>query len=153
MADRRAAEQARSESPSAQGWLAGSDRVADPGVERSKAAGRSGDDGGAANRGRGASNAAAEGAYLAELQRAIAKHKGFPDDAIRRRSSGTATVSFTVLADGRIRSVRLAKTSGDASLDQAALQALHRLGRFKPIPGEFGRKQWQMSVPIRFSLK
>ncbi len=100
-----------------------------------------------------AEKARAEQVYLAELQRAIGRHQRFPDDARKRRKTGTATLSFVIKSDGRIRSVRLAKSSGDASLDKAALQALHRLNRFKPIPVAIGRSSWTLRVPIRFDLR
>ncbi len=95
----------------------------------------------------------AEQAYLAELQRAIGRYQRFPDEARRRRKTGVATVAFVVTADGRIREVRLHKTSGEASLDDAALKALQRLNRFKPIPEVIGRRTWSMRVPIRFDLR
>lgn len=97
--------------------------------------------------------ASAERAYLAELQRAIARHQRFPEDARRRKATGVATLAFVVHADGRIGQVRVVKSSGDAALDQAAVSALARLGRFKPIPASIGRSSWPMRVPIRFDLR
>lgn len=95
----------------------------------------------------------AELAYLAELQRAIGRYQRFPDEARRRRKTGVATVAFVVTAEGRIREVRIHKTSGESSLDDAALKALQRLNRFKPIPEVIGRRSWSMRVPIRFDLR
>jgi len=95
----------------------------------------------------------AEHAYLAQLQRAIGRYQRFPDDARKRRRTGVVTVAFVVMADGRIREVKLHSSSGDSSLDKAALQALHRLNRFKPIPASIGRQSWPMRVPIRFDLR
>lgn len=102
---------------------------------------------------RSAPNRDAERAYLAQLQRAIGRHQRFPDDARKRRKTGVVTIAFVVKADGRIRDIRLAQSSGDSSLDQAAIQALHRLNRFKPIPAAIGRESWSMRVPIRFDLR
>jgi protein TonB len=99
------------------------------------------------------SAAKAEAAYLAALRRAISRHQRYPDDARRRRRTGVVTLSFVVQGDGRIRQVRVTKSSGDASLDEAAMQALQRLNRFKPIPANIGRSEWPMRVPIRFDLK
>ena len=99
------------------------------------------------------SAAQAEAAYLAELQRAIARHQHFPDDARRRQRTGVVTLSFLVQGDGSIRQIRLAKSSGDTALDEAALQAMQRLNRFKPIPATIGRQEWAMRVPIRFDLR
>ncbi len=100
-----------------------------------------------------AARAAAERAYLAELQRAISRHQRFPEEARQRRKTGVATVAFVVTADGRITQARIAKSSGDADLDQAAVAALNRLGRFKPIPAASGRASWPMRVPIRFDFR
>lgn len=99
------------------------------------------------------STAKAEASYLAELQRAIARHQRFPDDARRRNKTGTATLSFLVQGDGSIRQVRVAKSSGDANLDAAAVEAMQRLNRFKPIPPTIGRQSWSLRVPIRFDLR
>lgn len=96
---------------------------------------------------------AAEAAYLAELQRAIARHQRFPDDARRRQKTGVATLSFVVQGDGSIRRVHVLRSSGDTSLDEAAVQAMQRLNRFKPIPAVIGRQEWAMRVPIRFDLR
>jgi protein TonB len=58
-----------------------------------------------------------------------------------------------ILADGRIRNVRIDKGSGHGSLDQAAIETLKRLSVFKPIPQEIGKTRWPLRVPIRFALK
>ncbi len=89
----------------------------------------------------------------AQAERAIARHQRFPDEARKRGKTGVATLSFVVQGDGGIRQVRVAKSSGDASLDQAAVQAMQRLSRFKPIPAVIGRQEWAMRVPIRFDLR
>lgn len=99
------------------------------------------------------STGAAEAAYLAELQRAIARHQRYPDDARRRRKTGVVTLAFVLQGDGRIRQVQVQGSAGDSSLDAAALQALKRLDRFKPIPPAIGRQTWAMRVPIRFDLR
>ena len=96
---------------------------------------------------------AAERAYLTALQRAIARHQHYPAGARRHGQTGVATLAFVIEADGRIGQIRLAQSSGHASLDQAALQALARLGRFDPIPKSIGRSRWSLRIPIRFDLK
>jgi protein TonB len=66
---------------------------------------------------------------------------------------GTVTVFFVIKADGRIVSARVSKSSGSDLLDDAALDTLNRLGRFKPIPAGIGRNRWPLRVPIRFALE
>lgn len=94
-----------------------------------------------------------EGAFLAELQRAIIRHQRYPEQARREGRQGSATLSFVLLGDGRFDQVRVARSSGDRDLDQAAIESLHRLGRFRPIPLELGRDRWPLSVVIRFNLQ
>ncbi len=97
--------------------------------------------------------AQAEAAYLAELQRAIKRQQRYPEAARHRGAVGTATLTFVLQADGRIDRVQVAKSTGDTELDEAAVQALNRLGRFKPIPLAIGRESWTLRIPIRFDLR
>lgn len=100
-----------------------------------------------------AARASAERAYLAELQQAIARQQRFPEEARRKRITGTVTLAFAVQANGRIDGVQVVKSSGNPALDRAATETLERLGRFKPIPAPIGRGSWPMRVPIRFDLR
>ncbi len=112
------------------------------------AAGATGEEKGSSPRGTNT-----EGAYLAELQRAIIRHQRYPEQARREGRQGSATLSFVLLGDGRFDKVRVAQSSGDRDLDQAAIESLQRLGRFRPIPLELGRDRWPLSVVIRFNLQ
>lgn len=100
-----------------------------------------------------AAKISAEQAYLAALQRAISRQQRYPASAKRRQQTGIATLAFVIQADGRIGQIHLAKGSGHQALDQAALDALYRLGRFKPIPSTIARSTWTLRVPIRFDLQ
>lgn len=97
--------------------------------------------------------AQAEGAYLAELQRAIKRQQRYPEAALHRGAAGTTTLTFVLQADGRIDRVQVARSAGDTELDQAAVEAINRLGRFKPIPSVIGRDSWTLRIPIRFDLR
>ncbi len=101
----------------------------------------------------GANAKALESHYLAGLQRAIAKKRRYPSSARRRGETGVVTVSFVLAQSGRISGARVDKSSGSARLDQAALDTLKRLGRYKPIPKALGRTSWRLRVPIRFALE
>ena len=100
-----------------------------------------------------ASTKGAERAYLAALQAAIAARQQYPAEARRSGRVGTVTVAFVILSDGRITQMRIAKGSGVPSLDSAALDALRRLGRFRPIPSTLGRASLALRVPVRFDLR
>jgi protein TonB len=91
--------------------------------------------------------------YLAELQQAIARHRFYPRHARRRGLEGEVAISFVIQADGRITDVRVAKSSGSDSLDQAGVRTLKDVGRFRPIPEELGRSRWVLRVPISYALR
>ncbi len=94
----------------------------------------------------------AERRYLAALQQALARERHYPPVARRRGLEGTAKVQFTIAADGRFSAIRVSRTAGAASLDDAATQTVRRLARFDPIPAAIDRESWTVRVPIVFRL-
>jgi periplasmic protein TonB len=137
---RREASKAHKSSP-------GKRTAAAAGARRATAKGTSRSAGGGAER-QGAANR-----YLAELQRAIARHRFYPRDARHRGLEGEVAISFVIQADGRITDVRVAKSSGSDSLDNAGVRTLEDLDRFRPIPEELGRSRWVLRVPISYALR
>jgi TonB family protein len=57
-----------------------------------------------------------------------------------------------LLRDGSIGGVSLAESSGADMLDDAAMEAVRRVAQFPPFPGGLGRRDWVVTVPIRYSL-
>lgn len=70
--------------------------------------------------------------------------------SIRAKGSGEVVVAFAVNSSGGVRSARVARSSGIASVDQAALQAVSKASPFPPIPDGAGRSTWEFSVPLAF---
>ncbi len=52
---------------------------------------------------------------------------------------GSVTVGFTVAKDGGLASVKVLQTSGNADLDQVALDHIRRSAPFPPPPEGAGR--------------
>jgi protein TonB len=50
-------------------------------------------------------------------------------------ASGSVTVSFAIGASGSLRNARVARSSGKALLDQAALATIRQGAPFPPPPG------------------
>ncbi len=80
----------------------------------------------------------------------LARYKEFPADARSRGEQGTASVSFTLDGSGRVTSVRLARGSGVASIDQET-QAMVR--RASPFPAPPGGRVVSFTVPVNFYLR
>ncbi|WP_421577637.1 TonB family protein [Shinella sp. M31] len=64
---------------------------------------------------------------------------------------GSVVVSFTVSSGGQVSGIRVARSSGSAALDRAALDSVQRAAPFAKIPEAAGRSSWAFNVPIVFN--
>ncbi|MER8567060.1 energy transducer TonB [Mesorhizobium sp. M0924] len=80
----------------------------------------------------------------------INRHKRYPSAARSRRAGGTANVTFVVSASGKVTSVRLTRSSGDADLDRAALGILQGATVPAPPPEKAGTA---VVAPLMFTLR
>ena len=64
---------------------------------------------------------------------------------------GSVVVSFTVGAGGQASGIRVARSSGSAALDRAAVDSVARAAPFAKIPEAAGRSSWAFNVPIVFN--
>ena len=77
----------------------------------------------------------------------------YPSAARRAGQQGTVTLSFTVGSSGKVTSIRIAKSSGHALLDNAALAAIRRW-RFKPARNALGEAvSYSYTLPVPFRLR
>ena len=65
-------------------------------------------------------------------------------------SVGTAVVNFTVSRSGALGVARIARSSGNAKLDAAALAAVRGAAPFPAIPAASGKSQLAFSIPFSF---
>lgn len=96
--------------------------------------------------------AAMESHYLKNVRQRIAEQRFYPPRARRMGHQGTVLLRLVLLPDGSIDNVSLAETSGARILDDAALAAVRRVGRFPPFPEGLARRDWVLTVPIRYSV-
>lgn len=83
--------------------------------------------------------------YAALIWQEIAAHK--PSGLGRR---GTAHVTFSLDASGRVRSLTLARSSGDAMLDARAMAAVRFAAPFAPPPAALAPADLVFTVPLEF---
>lgn len=78
---------------------------------------------------------------LGKLRRALRRANG---------DAGEVIVRFTVLSDGQLSGVSVARSSGNGGVDEAGLALVRRAAPFPPIPAGAGRNQWDFDVPLAF---
>ena len=93
-----------------------------------------------------------EAEYMAALRSAIEEKKHYPKRARRLKREGDVIIDFVINRNGQINNVRIRHSSGTQLLDKAALDAIKRLGQFKPIPAEIPRNNWALELPIKYAL-
>jgi protein TonB len=98
--------------------------------------------------GRGRSDASSN--YPGRVSAHLARHKRYPAAARAAGSQGVATVSFSLDGSGRVTSVRLARGSGIAGIDQEVVAMVRRASPFPAPPDGRGRS---FTVPVRFNLR
>ena len=87
--------------------------------------------------------------YAGRVASHLQRHKRYPADT-KRDDSGTATITFTIGADGRVRGSRLSRSSGVNSFDREVVAMVSRAAPFPPIPPAIGKSSMTFTVPIKF---
>lgn len=91
--------------------------------------------------------------YLYELRVTLETRKTYPTLSRRLREAGEVMVEFKVKKDGTLEAVNVVKESGFARLNDAAVQLVASLGRFRPLPEvAAGRGELSVKLPIRYAL-
>ena len=83
--------------------------------------------------------------YAAGIRAKVARHK--PSGVGLR---GQVQVSFGVTLSGELSFARLAQSSGNAKLDEAAIEAVRRSAPFAPPPANASPAQLRFSIPFYF---
>jgi protein TonB len=89
---------------------------------------------------------ALKGQSLRRAQTALSEHLFYPPQAVAQGLEGDVILLLTLSDNGQLISASIARSSGHALLDQAALDATRRIGA---LPGN----PRQTLFPVRFSLQ
>jgi len=87
-----------------------------------------------------------QGASLRRAQAMLSKHLFYPPLAVTQGLEGEVVLLLTLDAGGQIRSLAIAKSSGHALLDDAALDAVRHIGALPGNPP-------QTLLPVTFRLQ
>ncbi len=92
--------------------------------------------------------------YFDMLRLKIESKKKYPRDAMARQIQGRTIVLFEILQNGKISLTKILKSSGNRSLDKAALKAVNAVSPLPAPPLDLfkTRKQVTLTVTIVFEL-
>lgn len=85
----------------------------------------------------------------ARIRSRIERRKRFPSGM--RGQSGRVVVRLTVGRDGTILGASVARSSGQAAFDEAAIQAVQRAGRLPAAPKGLSQASYTFNLPMDFS--
>lgn len=83
-----------------------------------------------------------------KIRARIERRKRYPAGA---RGQAQVVLRLTIARDGRLLDSRIARSSGVAAFDQAALAAVSRAGTFPPAPNKLQDSQIRLSLPVSFT--
>jgi TonB family protein len=108
----------------------------------------------AERRGGGGHKAKAALAEYSQMVRAlIERHKEYPFAARKFGIRGSVVVSFSLNCRGELRCLTLAKSSGNAMLDNAGMHAVREVGSFPPPPRHVMHGELvSFRIPITFAI-
>ncbi|KJR42274.1 TonB-like protein [Candidatus Magnetoovum chiemensis] len=91
-------------------------------------------------------------AYLKRLKESIEGAWKYPEDQARQGVYGDLYISFTIKENGSLGEIKVVRTSGYRSLDDAALEALKDAGPFWPLPKDWGVKSFTIKGHFVYTL-
>jgi TonB family protein len=92
--------------------------------------------------------------YLGDVYMDISKNVVYPERCKEEGIQGTVYVKFVVNKEGMIEDVKIMKgVKGGAELEIAAIQAVRKLGKFKPAMQNGKTVKCTMTLPIKFALQ
>lgn len=91
--------------------------------------------------------------YEALLYAWIDRHKKYPLLAQRRGLEGSGSVRVRIDRYGRVLDRSLERSTGEALLDEAALDMVRRADPFPEVPADYGGSSFEFVAPVEYRLR
>ncbi|QCD52036.1 energy transducer TonB [Campylobacter sp. RM16192] len=85
---------------------------------------------------------------FSKMQAAIKKHQKYPKRAVKMKHQGVVEISFLFKTNGSVDDIKIIKSSGYDSLDEAAIETIRRA--FKDFP--MLDKDYIIKIPMSYKL-
>ncbi len=93
-----------------------------------------------------------ESQYLSKVRSLIEENKIYPKTAKRLNQTGKVFVSFVITKDGKIKDIKIVKSSDFERLNEAATEILSQIGKFEAIPEKLKKEEFEITIPISYEL-
>ena len=90
--------------------------------------------------------------YFSGMRKSIELVWVYPAEAARRGIQGTVAVEFTIEKSGAVKKIKVARSSGSKSLDDAIIAAIKDAQPFAPLPSGFGKEKLTVSGNFNYIL-
>jgi protein TonB len=91
--------------------------------------------------------------YGAVVSGAVAKKKVYPRLALMRRWQGTADLKLQIAADGNLKSLTVAHSSGFEILDDQAMKMVRDSMPLPTLPDALRGREFAIDIPVAFKLQ
>jgi protein TonB len=83
----------------------------------------------------------------------LTEDQRYPGEALRRGEQGTVGIDLLMGPDGRVRAVRLLRSSGHPELDQAAVARAYAMQALPTPPAMLRGREFHIDVPVTFRIE
>lgn len=90
--------------------------------------------------------------YLSELRSLIESKKTYPSTAKTLGETGTVEVHFWIKKSGEISNVEIAKPCASRKLNQAALELVRKIEKFRAFPEKMLEEKIELVLPVVYKL-
>lgn len=90
--------------------------------------------------------------YADQLKVYLEQNKVYPRSALKLGHTGIVRIKLQINANGTFGEIQIVSPSPFHTLNQAAIDLLRQLGRFKPLPSNFEGEE-EFIVPIAYRLR
>ncbi|HXP29662.1 MAG TPA: energy transducer TonB [Stellaceae bacterium] len=90
--------------------------------------------------------------YLDRVRRRLRQFQKYPEQAVKQKQEGTVVLAITVARDGSVLDATVARSSGFALIDEAAVKMARDASPLPPFPATYTQDQRTFDIPQKYEI-